>query len=183
MTKALVALAAAGFALAACASQTSAVTTTSARLPPPNAAGEYKVPWPVFGHGPERFITLQLGPDLHEHCRDVSPKFPFDKAWTYVQDRDQLVALASCLNHRGLESRHVLLVGRADPRGSETYNMELGMRRAEWIKDFLVRSGLSADRIDIASRGELDAKGMLPEYSYGYVRRVDIIVTGGAHHP
>ena len=66
---------------------------------------------------------------------------------------------------------------------SEAYNMQLGWRRAQWIKAFLVSAGLSADRIDIASAGEHGAKGTLPEYSYGYDRRVDIIVTGGVHHP
>lgn len=183
MHKIISAFAAAGFVLAACASQSPTVQTTSATLPPPNAAGEYKVPWPVFGRGNERFVTIQLGPDLYQWCRNVSPKFPFDGASSYVQDRDQLVALASCLNHPGLESRHVRLVGRADPRGSEAYNMQLGWRRAQSIKEFLVSAGLSADRIDIASAGEHGAKGTLPEYSYGYDRRVDIIVTGGAHHP
>jgi OOP family OmpA-OmpF porin len=172
-----------GLALAACAGQTAAVQTTSAMLPAPNADGEYQPPWPVFGEGQTRFITLQLGPDLYQYCRDVSPKFPFDSATTYVQDKDQLLSLASCLNHPGLEARHVLLVGHADPRGSNAYNLALGARRAQAIKEFLVGAGLSADRIDIATRGERDAKGMLPEYSYGYDRRVDIVVTGGAHHP
>jgi OOP family OmpA-OmpF porin len=172
-----------GLALAGCAGETAAVQTTSATLPAPNAAGEYKVPWPVFGEGQARFVTIQLGPDLYQYCRDVSPKFPFDSASTYVQDRDQLVALASCLNHPGLESRHVLLVGRADPRGSDAYNLELGSRRAAFIKEFLVSAGLAPNRIDVATRGKRDARGMLPDYSYGYDRRVDIVVTGGAHHP
>ena len=183
MLKALSALAAAGFVLAACASHSPTVQTTSATLPPPNAAGEYQVPWPVFGRGNERFVTIQLGPDLYQWCRDVSPKFPFDSASTYVSDRAQLVALASCLNHPGLESRRLLLVGRTDPRGGEEYNMDLGYRRARWIKEFLVSAGLSADRIDVTSAGELDSKGKLPDYSYGYDRRVEIRVTGGAHHP
>lgn len=184
MHTAIKSLAALSLALAACASmETSAVQTTSAELPAPNAAGEYKVPWPTFGHDPERFITLNLGPDLYQWCRRVSPKFPFDSATTYVEDKDELLSLASCLNHPGLESRHVVLVGRADPRGGDRYNLELGARRAQSIKDFLVRAGLDASRIEIATRGDRDAKGMLPEYSYGYDRRVDIIVTGGVHHP
>ena len=45
----------------------------------------------------------------------------------------------------------------------------------------LIESGLSADRIRIES-GERDTKGRLPEYSYGYDRRVDVVV-GGFHTP
>lgn len=172
-----------GFAMAACAAQAPLQRTTSANLPPPNANGQYTLTWPSEGSGEARFITLSLGPDLYQHCRDASPKFPFDSASTYVEDKDQLLALASCLNHPGLEDRHVRLVGRADPRGTVDYNEQLGAHRAEAIKQFLVSAGLSADRIDIESLGERDAKGMLPQYSYGYDRRVDIIVTGGAHHP
>lgn len=183
MIKTIALLAATSFVLAACASQTSAVETTAATLPAPDASGHYKVPWPDLGRGEARFITIQLGPDLYQTCRNVSPKFPFDSASTYTQNRDQLLSLASCLNHPGLESRHVRLVGRADPRGTSAYNLALGEQRAQSIKDFLVSAGLAADRIDIVSEGERDAKGMLPQYSYGYDRRVDIIVTGGAHHP
>ena len=184
-----------GLALVACGASQSTVRTTSAQLPPPNANGEYHVTWPAEGSGVARTITLTLGPDLHAMCRDVSPKFEFDKSATYVEYKDQLIALASCLNKAGLENRRVLLVGRADPRGSDAYNMALGERRAQGIKDFLVSSGLAASRIDITTDGKRGAKGeqpvvvegqvdpTMPTFDYGYDRRVDVIVTGGAHHP
>lgn len=151
-------------------------------LPPPNANGEYAVDWPQLGHGEARYITIQLGPDSFEYCRDVSPKFDFDSSVTYVQDRAQLAAFARCMNKAGMENRRVLLVGRADPRGTDEYNQRLGQERAERIKALLISSGLSADRIQVESQGERDAKGHLPEYAYGYDRRVDVVV-GGVHHP
>jgi outer membrane protein OmpA-like peptidoglycan-associated protein len=184
-----------GVALAGCSASVGTTTTTSAELPAPSGDGNYHVRWPSEGSGVARTITLTLGPDLHAMCRDTSPKFPFDKATTYVDDKAELLALASCLNKPGLESRHVLLVGRADPRGTDAYNMKLGEERAQSIKDFLVSSGLSADRVDIASEGKRGAKGRapvvvegqidpsMPRFTYGYDRRVDVVVTGGAHHP
>jgi OmpA-OmpF porin, OOP family len=184
-----------GVALAGCSASVGTTTTTSAELPAPDGDGNYRVRWPSEGSGVARTITLTLGPDLHAMCRDVSPKFPFDKANTYVDDKDELVALASCLNKPGLESRHVLLVGRADPRGTDAYNLKLGEERAQSIKEFLVSSGLSVDRIDIATEGKRGAKGeapvvvegqidpTMPRFTYGYDRRVDVVVTGGAHHP
>jgi len=171
--------------LVACASgTTTTTTTTSSTLPPPDSNGEYHPGWPTLGRGVERFITIQLGPDTFEHCRMVSPKFPFDSSMTYVQDKDQLAAFVRCLNHPSMLDRKVALVGRADPRGSDAYNMQLGMRRADAIRDFLVQEGLSPDRIvSLDSEGKRDAKGYLPEYSFGYDRRTDVIVLGAAHQP
>jgi len=171
-------------ALVACAKTTSTTTVTSSALPPTDSNGEYHPGWPTLGRGVERFITIQLGPDTFEHCRMVSPKFPFDSALTYVQDKDQLAAFVRCLNHPSMLERKVALVGRADPRGSDDYNMKLGMQRADAIRDFLIQEGLSPDRIvSIDSEGKRDAKGQLPEYSFGYDRRTDVIVLGGAHQP
>ncbi len=173
-----------GLALTGCAGESATTTaTTSGALPPPNANGEYSLTWPALGTGPERVITIQLGPDTLTHCRDVSPKFPFDSEIAYVEDKDQLAALVRCLNHESMLSRGVLLVGRADPRGTTTYNMSLGMKRADRIREFLIGQGLSASRIATASEGKADAKGNLPDYSYGYDRRVDVVVVGGTHQP
>lgn len=167
-----------GLAVTSCAQ-----TQPSSALPAPNAQGEYTPGWPDLGRGEARFITIQLGPDTYAYCHDVSPKFPFDSSLTYVQHADQLQALASCLNHDVMQSRHVLLVGRADPRGTDAYNLGLGERRAQQIKELLIKNGLDADRIDISTEGARDAKGQLPDFSFGYDRRVDVVVTGGAHAP
>ena len=155
----------------------------SSALPSPNAQGEYTPSWPETGRGEERFVTIQLGPDTYAYCRGVTPQFPFDKSITYVQHADELQALASCLNHDEMRSRRVLLIGRADPIGDDAYNTNLGARRAQAIKEVLIRHGLDANRIDIKSEGERGAASQLPGYSFEYNRRVDVIVTGGAHAP
>jgi len=170
-------------ALVACAAETGTVTTSSASLPPPNANGEYSPSWPTLGNGIARFITIELGPDTLAQCRMVSPKFPFDSATTYVEDKDQLAAFVRCLNHESMRTRTVLLVGRADPRGSDAYNMKLGLKRAEQIREFLTREGLAPERIlATETEGKRDARGNLPDYSFGYDRRVDVVVLG-EHHP
>lgn len=171
------------FALAACAPEAKTVTRASSNLPAPNARGQYTLEWPDEGRGLERSIAIELGPDTVAHCRDVSPKFPFDSSTAYVQDKDQLAALVLCLNHESMQSRGVLLVGRADPRGTDAYNEALGQRRAEQIRIFLVNAGLASNRIATESMGKRDAHGDLPEYSHGYDRRVDVVVVGGIHQP
>lgn len=139
--------------------------------------------WPDLGRGAARFIRIDLGPDNLAECQRVSPKFPFDSANTYAQDRMQLEALASCLNSPGMRERTLLLVGRADPRGSDGYNEQLGSKRADAIKKILVENGIAASRIEIATEGERGAHGDTADTSSGHDRRVDVIVKGGTHAP
>ncbi len=44
--------------------------------------------------------------------------------------------------------------GNADERGSDEYNLALGMRRAQATRKYLIDSGIDAGRIDVASNGE-----------------------------
>jgi len=154
------------------------------RLPDPGPDQQYTVQWPELGDGEDRWVRIDLGPDAFEMCREVDPKFPFDSAQANAQDKAQMRALASCLNHPTLLDRKVQLVGRTDDVGSDAYNQQLGRRRAESIRKLLIDSGLSADRIvAVRSRGERGAVGNQPAYAPGYDRRVDILVTGGTHSP
>jgi len=152
--------------------------TAEPALTPSAAVG-----WPDLGRGPARYIRIDFGPDTFAECRRVSPKFPFDSAVTYAQDREQLGAFAECLNDPGMKGRTLLLVGRADPQGNEAYNEELGMKRARAIRQLLLENGITQDRIELASEGAKGAVGDKPEYSLGYDRRVDVVVKGGVHAP
>jgi peptidoglycan-associated lipoprotein len=44
--------------------------------------------------------------------------------------------------------------GHCDDRGSAEYNLALGDSRAQSVKDYLLRSGVSADRIHVISYGK-----------------------------
>ncbi len=48
----------------------------------------------------------------------------------------------------------VVLTGHTDDVGQEAANMKLGMQRANFAKDQLVKMGLPASRIDVTSQGE-----------------------------
>lgn len=52
------------------------------------------------------------------------------------------------------ESVNVLIEGHADERGTREYNLALGERRATAAKNFLVSSGVSANRISTTSFGK-----------------------------
>lgn len=51
-------------------------------------------------------------------------------------------------------SSMVIVIGHTDFIGTPEYNMDLGMKRANVIRDFLIESGIPGERIIAASRGE-----------------------------
>jgi peptidoglycan-associated lipoprotein len=48
----------------------------------------------------------------------------------------------------------IRIEGNADERGSDEYNLALGMRRAQATRKYLIDNGIDAGRIDVASNGE-----------------------------
>ena len=55
---------------------------------------------------------------------------------------------------RANSSVRIEIVGHADERGSDEYNLALGQRRAIAARDFLVNRGIDASRITVRSMGE-----------------------------
>lgn len=49
---------------------------------------------------------------------------------------------------------NVLVAGNADERGTETYNLALGNRRANTARDYLVAQGVASTRIQTISYGK-----------------------------
>jgi peptidoglycan-associated lipoprotein len=48
----------------------------------------------------------------------------------------------------------ILIEGHADSRGTNEYNLALGERRADVVRDYLVGLGVDTNRISIVSKGE-----------------------------
>ena len=51
-------------------------------------------------------------------------------------------------------STKIMVEGHADSRGTNEYNLALGERRADAVRDYLVSLGLTAARVTIVSKGE-----------------------------
>jgi peptidoglycan-associated lipoprotein len=78
--------------------------------------------------------------------------FDFDKS----ELRDDAVAQLETNATWLLEntSVRVIIEGHCDERGTEEYNLALGERRSKAARDYLVRRGVSADRLMTVSYGE-----------------------------
>ena len=153
------------------------------KLPAAGPDGEYKVNFPDLGRGAARYIRLTLREDLSRECGLVNTHFEFDSSEPLPQEKLELKRLSECLEDPSRKGLGLLLVGRTDRRGNPGYNQELGLRRAERVKQILVDSGIYPSRIAIDSGGEGAAVGDDTLYSYGYDRRVDVLVYGVVHAP
>lgn len=83
---------------------------------------------------------------------------------------------------RGNPGLTLRITGHADERGSLEYNLALGMRRAQSVKDYLAGFGIDASRLQIDSMGEdqpLD-DGQ-DEQAWARNRRAEFVITGGGN--
>ncbi|MDT8376403.1 MAG: peptidoglycan-associated lipoprotein Pal [Mariprofundaceae bacterium] len=78
--------------------------------------------------------------------------FAFDKSDLDAASRAILDANAAWLSDN--DDITVTVEGNCDERGSREYNLALGQRRADSVKDYLVANGVDASRIDTVSFGE-----------------------------
>ncbi len=70
--------------------------------------------------------------------------------------------------------------GHADERGSTEYNLALGSRRAESVREFLSGFGITASRFTTTSFGEeRPAVNRSDEAAWAQNRRVEFVITGG----
>lgn len=77
--------------------------------------------------------------------------FEFDSAILTSEARSALSVHAEVLKD---EPRSIRLEGHADERGSREYNMALGERRANAVRDYLVLQGVDSALIETISYGE-----------------------------
>lgn len=78
--------------------------------------------------------------------------FDFDRYDLRADSREILKANSAWLKANA--SAQVQIEGHCDERGTTEYNLALGSRRAESVKDYLVTLGTSADRLSTISYGE-----------------------------
>lgn len=98
--------------------------------------------------------------------------FEFDKYDLTAESRAVLLAHADKLKGASVAVR---LEGHADERGSREYNMALGEKRANAVRDFLVTQGVNGSSLEVISFGEEQpAVAGSDEASWAQNRRVEL---------
>lgn len=80
--------------------------------------------------------------------------FGFNKS-NLTADAQKVVTEAAAAATQ-MNADQIAVIGHADTVGSPKYNMELSERRAQTVRDELVRLGVTADKITTSGRGEGD---------------------------
>ncbi len=94
-------------------------------------------------------------------------------------------------NDKIINGSSVMVIGYADYLGTEGYNKNLSMRRAQNVKAYLVKYGIDAAYVKLClGKGEVERTGHRDKDGYPTDRRVDIVVNNqtrgfatGHQHP
>ena len=78
--------------------------------------------------------------------------FTIDQSILDASARGTLVRQAEWLNQNG--GINLTIEGHADERGTREYNLALGARRANAVRDFLISQGVNASRVQTISFGK-----------------------------
>jgi outer membrane protein OmpA-like peptidoglycan-associated protein len=89
-------------------------------------------------------VVMNLGSDYL--------KFEFDKAELRPEDRELLSRVAGIL--LTAQDYTVSVNGHTDDVGTAEYNQKLSARRAQAVRDYLVKSGLPAEIFDVTGHGK-----------------------------
>ena len=138
-------IAAAAASMTACASRPKPAGLAPTTTPPPaeqpgpstGAVGESVIP------GSERDFVINAGDRVY---------FDFDSYEVRVDAQPVLEAQAAWLKR--YPAVKVRIAGNTDERGTREYNIALGARRANAVRDVLVSQGVGSDRITTVSYGK-----------------------------
>lgn len=143
------------FTLVNCAkkpAEPSPVEQAAQPAPAPAPVQEYK-PEPAPAPAPKPAPAPAPPPAPAFNVSDlVDVFFAFDKSDLTAESRETLANNAKLL--KAASGVKIAVEGHCDERGTNEYNLGLGERRANAVKDYLVSLGISAARIKTISYGE-----------------------------
>ncbi len=126
---------------------------------PPPVMVQPKIAKPVEQAPIENIVeAAPVGPQAGsvEHFKYMSGEdrvyFGYNLYTLTSQARDVLRRQAQWLNEH--KTAIVVIGGNADERGTREYNLALGARRADTVKEFLIAQGIASGRITTVSYGK-----------------------------
>lgn len=145
----------------------------------PFGGGNEGAVMPLPGSGGAMSSTT--GDELNDPSSPLAKRVVyFDYDSSAIRDEDRATVEA----HAQYLTRHadvkVTLEGHTDERGSREYNIALGERRANAVRDLMLLQGIAAGQISTVSYGE-ERPSVLgsDESAYRMNRRVEIVYSGG----
>jgi peptidoglycan-associated lipoprotein len=100
--------------------------------------------------------------------------FDFDKSAIRQSERAKLQEAAAWLSSN--PDKAILLEGHCDWRGTAEYNLGLGDRRSQAVKEYLRSIGVDISRLETNSKGDLNAQENATAEQMAQDRRVELVV-------
>jgi peptidoglycan-associated lipoprotein len=108
-------------------------------------------------------------------CRNVLVNFDFDRSNLRTDAKSLLDTNMSCFQSI---TGQIRVEGHCDERGTVDYNLALGQRRADSVKQYLVSAGVATSRVTTTSFGEeRPVDRTHNEAAWGKNRRAEITAT------
>ncbi len=100
-------------------------------------------------------VTSSIAPGSLEDFRvNVGERVYFDLDQYRLDTEDQDILKRQAAWLASYPNIRILIAGNADERGTREYNLALGERRANAVKEYLVSLGVAASRVDTVSYGK-----------------------------
>ena len=120
--------------------------------PQPRVQATFSAPAPAPTVVAPAAKTEVAKPVIVKHTYQAETLFDFDKSVIKPEGKKVLDDLVTKLNTVNLEV--IIAVGHTDSIGSDSYNMQLGSRRANAVKAYLLSKGIEKNRVYTESKGE-----------------------------
>lgn len=155
--------------LGACTHKQEAVNTAPPPAPPPPA--------------PQQQVTSSIIPGSAQDFKvNVGDTVHFALNQYNIEDNDKNTLNKQAAWLARYPSVRLIIEGHCDERGTREYNLALGARRANAVKEFLVAQGVSAGRLETVSYGkERPICTESNEECWAQNRRGVSVISGGAN--
>jgi len=158
----------------ACTHKEEAVATAPPPAPPPPAARPAPAPAPVRSSilpGSAQDFRVNVGDTVHFAYNEYA-----------IQDTDKATLSKQAAWLAKYPAVRLSIEGHCDERGTREYNLALGARRANAVKEFLVAQGVAAGRLETVSYGkERPICTASNEDCWAQNRRGVSVISGGAN--
>lgn len=122
------------------------------------------------------YASIVVHPSIGSMCNIIAPDayFEYDSAQLSLGDETFARNLADCLTEGPLQGQEIKIIGRADARGPDGYNLKLGAKRARAVARELMAQGVPSDRMKLVTAGERGFSDDSSPLGYALQRRVDV---------
>lgn len=144
----------------------------------PSSPSVATAPADAMAHDPDFEIltitSIGIETKLAAMCGIPTSKvfFKFDSTKLQPDAQASLDGLATCAKSGAAKGQSFEIVGRADPVGTDAYNKQLGMSRADSVAKYLRDQGVDTGRVATVSKGE-EGTSQDP-WGWPYDRRVTV---------